>query len=178
MAAKQGTPQPMSLQLVVKVIYGYVVVFSLLIPTLAFYFFPSAEGTERSFAVNELFPDMTSPINIGLYACALATLFLGFSLPKIIGAKGTASIVSAMAAGQVKNTDPTAQAFSPYVIRLVCFEFTTICGLVFAVLSQTPQHVIPLATLGLLGIIMSPPRRSLLDALANNLSTQQPGIVR
>ena len=92
-----------------------------------------------------------------VYGLGLICFVAGFMLPKIIGGKGSSMVVSMMSGGQLDERNKIAQATAPYLIRLVLFETTTICGFIAAFLAEKPLYIIPLGALGLLGALLSPP---------------------
>lgn len=151
---------------VFKVIYAYMLAMHVALPAVAYYMYPAAEGTSHSFGMQDMFPaGLTSIADIAVYSVALITFISGFVIPGMLGRRGATAIVSMMAHGQINETNPVTQAFAPYMIRLVLFETTTLCGFVAAFLSQTPGYMLPLAALGLLGAVLSPPTEEFMTSL-------------
>ena len=138
----------------------------ILLPVIAFFLYPAKEGTQYGFGMKDMFPaDLSSVPYLAAATIGVMTFFAGFFVPKIIGRLGAAKVVSAMAGGKLQSTNPNAQSFAPYLIRLVFFETTTLCGFVAAFVAESPQYILPFAVLGLLGAIMSPPSESFLRSM-------------
>jgi hypothetical protein len=152
--------------LVLAIIYAYMLILNFALPVIVFIMFSPTEGEALSFAVSDLLPpDLTSPVHLMVYGLGLICFVSGFLLPKIIGGKGSSMVVSIMSGGQVDERNKVAQATAPYIIRLVLFETTTICGFIAAFLAENPPYIIPLGALGLLGALLSPPTPGFIKTL-------------
>lgn len=161
-SAKNGA----SPTLVLGAIYAYTLLLNLILPPILFLMFPLAEGETISFALADILPaEMSSPTNLVVYGLGLISFISAFMLPKIIGRKGSTSVVSMMSGGQVDERNNTAQATAPYLIRIVMFETTTFFGFIAAFLAEKPLYIVPLGTLGLIGALMSPPTNHVLKSL-------------
>src|SRR5690606_30461763 len=99
------------------------------------------------------------------YGVGLLCFIAGFVVPKMIGKQGAGKLVSMMAHGHLSGSSPVAQATGPYMIRLVLFEATTLCGFVAAFKTQSPVYILPFAVLGFLGSLLSPPSERFIKSL-------------
>lgn len=151
---------------VFKIIYAYMLAMHLILPAVVFYMYPAPEGQSHSFAIQDMFPaNFSAKANAAIYAVAFLSFICAFIIPKILGRRGSTAIVSMLAHGQLNETNPITQAFAPYMIRLVLFETTTLCGFVAAFLAQAPTYILPLTVLGLLGAVLSPPTEEFMISL-------------
>jgi hypothetical protein len=151
---------------VVKVIFGYMIAMHIVLPVIVFFLYPAKEGVPYGFGMKDMFPnDLSYAPYLGAAIIGFITFFAGFIVPKIMGRLGAAKVVSAMAGGTLQETSPVAQSFAPYLIRLVFFETTTLCGFVAAFITESPQYILPFSALGLLGAIMSPPTENFLRSM-------------
>jgi hypothetical protein len=157
---------PTNISIVVKVIFGYMIAMHVLLPVIVFFLYPAKAETPYSFAVKDMFPtEFSSPLYLAALSLGIICFFAGFIVPKMMGRLAAARIVSAMAGGSIKESSSVSQSFAPYLIRLVLFETTTLCGFVAAFVNETPQYVLPFAALGLLGAVMSPPTDGFLKSM-------------
>ncbi len=158
---------PTNITLVIKIIFGYMIAMHILLPVIVFFLYPAREGEPRGFGINEMFPaDTSNPLYLGVVAAGIISFFAGFIVPKLMGRAGAARVVSAMAGGTLKETSQVSQSFAPYLIRLVLFEATTLCGFVAAFQAELPQYILPFATLGLLGAVLTPPTDKFLSTMS------------
>lgn len=158
---------PTNISIVVKVIFGYMIAMHLLLPVIVFFLYPAKAEMSYSFGIKDMFPaDFSSPLYLGTLIFGILCFFSGFIVPKMMGRLGAAKVVSAMAGGSIKESSSVSQSFAPYLIRLVLFETTTLCGFVAAFINETPQYILPFAILGLLGSVMSPPTDGFLRSMA------------
>jgi hypothetical protein len=157
---------PTNITIVIKVIFGYMIAMHILLPVIVFFLYPAKEGSPYGFGLKDMFPaDLSYAPYLGAAIIGILTFFAGFIVPKLIGRLGAAKVVSAMGGKTIQETSPVAQSFAPYLIRLVLFETTTLCGFVAAFVTETPQYILPFAVLGLLGAFMSPPSESFLRSM-------------
>jgi len=157
---------PTNITIVAKVIFGYMIAMHALLPVIVFFLYPSKEGATYEFGIKDMFPaDLTYPLYLGALILGIACFLAGFIVPKIMGRLGAAKVVSAMVGGSLKESNPVSQSFAPYLIRLVFFETTTLCGFVAAFVTETPQYILPFAIFGLLGSVMSPPTENFLRSM-------------
>jgi len=161
-----GKPRQPSPTMVLKIIYFYMIAMHIILPVLVFFLYKPAEGSSHSFAIGNLFPsDFSLSINLAAYGFGLMTFIAGFIVPRIIGRRGAAKIVTIMAHGNLNEGSPVTQSIAPYMLRLVLFEATTLCGFVVAFWSETPQYIIPFTVLGLCGAFFSPPTEDFVKSM-------------
>ena len=158
---------PTNITMVVKIIFGYMIAMHVLLPVIVFFLYPAKEGAPYGFGVKDMFPaDLSYVPYFGAAVVGIISFFAGFIVPKIMGRLGAAKVISAMAGGTLKETSPVSQSFAPYLIRLVFFETTTLCGFVAAFVTESPQYILPFAVLGLLGAVMTPPTETFLRSMS------------
>jgi len=158
---------PTNITIVAKAIFGYMVAMHVLLPVVVFFLYPAPVEEVHGLGLKDMFPnELNQPMYLAILTLGVACFFAGFFVPKLIGRGGAAKVVSAMAGGAIDKSNQGPQSFAPYLIRLVFFETTTLCGFVAAFYFESPQFILPFATFGLLGSVMSPPSENFINSLA------------
>lgn len=157
--APNGQPNPQNSQTLLPwMLWIYTLLFSVVLPGILF-FVVKGEGVPPPGlppAADVLFPkDWREPIVIITYALAVAGVAVALIVPKRL----------VMAKNPAERTGPALLV--PYIVRLCSLEVCTVAGFVLGFMHSDPFLAWPLASVGLLMILLSAPVDSFFNRLAS-----------
>ncbi len=154
--ANANTPTPPNPHLVLWLIYGYMV---LIHPVLVGVLY-KLYGAGQPFDAGALrLPAVSDRLGLGLSLAGVCFFAIGFIVPRKWAQKSR---------GNAAARDTAVKPFLPYILTLSLLELCTVMGFVLGLLQDQWQPALPLAVLGLVGVLLSPPTPAFFDRFAGN----------